>query len=387
MSYSFIQTPATMSLAQSPVIFAVSSSTLVGQNNFQYVGELTIWTGSVSASGSGDAWTLAKYPSGQGFTGIFDLSRIVNSTQTTLTQTNVSAVSYLKFDSYYRYQSGSSYITGSPISSGVYKAVDGYQIFPEPIGESVYDMTPHWPLMTDGPATQSVFIDNIGQGAVYVGNVGTTIPTRIVYSGSTGNGVYALSAADGNSNNEVRTYPQAPAETGFPLTLLGLTNYTLQAYSGSTALGSKMTFNVDCEQKYPNIRIKWKNRYSEFDYFNFYMVNRKSFSSTKRTYQPQIGSWQQRTLAYNEYDSQTLNYIVDSNQNISVNSFWIPETYNDIFKQLLVSNEIYWMQENTTNVKPLTIITQNINFKTGVNDHLIQYQFDFQFGQNYKLII
>jgi hypothetical protein len=387
MSYSFIQTPATMSLAQSPVIFSVSSSALVGANNFQYIGELTIWTGSVSASGSGDTWTLAKYPSAQGFTGIFDVSRIVNSTQTTLTQTNVSAVSYLKFISYSRYQSGSSYITGSPISSNVYKAVDGYQIFPETIGENAYDMTPHWPLMTDGPATQSVFIDNIGQGAVYVGNIGTTIPTKIVYSGSTGNGEYALTAADGNSNNEVRTYPQAPAETGFPLSLLGLTTYTLQAYSGSTPLGSKITFNVDCIQKYPNIRIKWKNRYSEFDYFNFYMVNRKSFTSTKRTYQPQIGSWQQRTLAYNEYDSQTLNYIVDSNQNMSVNSFWIPEAYNDIFKQLLVSNEIYWMQENTTNVKPLTIITQNINFKTGVNDHLIQYQFDFQFGQNYKLII
>lgn len=387
MSYSFIQTPATMSLAQSPVIFSVSSSALVGANNFQYIGELTIWTGSVSASGSGDTWTLAKYPSAQGFTGIFDVSRIVNSTQTTLTQTNVSAVSYLKFISYSRYQSGSSYITGSPILSNVYKAVDGYQIFPETIGENVYDMTPHWPLMTDGPATQSVFIDNIGQGAVYVGNIGTTIPTKIVYSGSTGNGEYALTAADGNSNNEVRTYPQAPAETGFPLTLLGLSTYTLQAYSGSTPLGSKITFNVECIQKYPNIRIKWKNRYSEFDYFNFYMVNRKSFTSTKRTYQPQIGSWQQRTLAYNEYDSQTLNYIVDSNQNMSVNSFWIPEAYNDIFKQLLVSNEIYWMQENTTNVKPLTIITQNINFKTGVNDHLIQYQFDFQFGQNYKLII
>jgi hypothetical protein len=117
------------------------------------------------------------------------------------------------------------------------------------------------------------------------------------------------------------------------------------------------------------------------------MVNRKSFTSSKRTYQPQIGSWQGTTLSYNQYDSQTLNYIVDSNQNMSVNSFWIPESYNDIFKQLLVSDEIYWMQENTTDVKPLTIITQNINFKTGVNDHLIQYQFDFQFGQNYKLIL
>ena len=387
MSYSFIQTPASMSLAQSPVIFSVSSSVSVGENNFQYIGELTIWTGSVSASGSGDTWTLAKYPSAQGFTGIFDVSRIVNSTQTTLTQTNVSAVSYFKFNSYSRYQSGSNYVTGSVISSSIYKAVDGYQIFPETIGQTVYTTTPHWPLMTDGPVTQSVFIDNIGAGAVYVGNIGTTIPTKIVYSGSTGNGEYALTAADGNSNNEVRTYPQAPAETGFPLSLLGLTTYTIQAYSGSTPLGSKITFNVECIQKYPNIRVKWKNRYSEFDYFNFYMLNRKSFSSTKRTYQPQIGSWQGTTLSYNEYDSQTLNYIVDSNQNMSVNSFWIPEAYNDIFKQLLVSNEIYWMQENTTNVKPLTIITQNIQFKTGVNDHLIQYQFDFQYGQNYKLII
>ena len=376
-----------MSLAQSPVIFAVSSSTLVGQNNFQYIGELTIWTGSASASGSGDSWTLAKYPSTQGLTGIFDVSRIVNSTQTTLVQQNVSGIRYIKFDSFYRYQSGSSYITGSRISSSIYKAADGYQLFPETIGQTVYSTTPHWPLMTDGPATQSVFINNIGAGAVYVGNIGTTVPTKIVYSGSTGNGEYALTAANGNSNNEVVTYPQAPAETGFPLSLLGLTTYTLQAYSGATPLGSKMTFSVDCIQKYPNIRIKWKNRYGEFDYFNFYMVNRKSFTSSKRTYQPQIGSWQGTTLSYNQYDSQTLNYIVDSNQNMSVNSFWIPESYNDIFKQLLVSDEIYWMQENTTDVKPLTIITQNINFKTGVNDHLIQYQFDFQFGQNYKLIL
>ena len=65
-----------MSLAQSPVVFSVSSSTLVGQANFQYIGELTIWTGSVSASGSGNTWTLAKYPSSQGFTGIFDLNEV-----------------------------------------------------------------------------------------------------------------------------------------------------------------------------------------------------------------------------------------------------------------------------------------------------------------------
>jgi len=387
MSYSFIQTPASMSLAQSPVIFSVSSSTLVGQANFQYVGELTIWTGSVADSGSGNTWTLAKYPSSQGLTGIFDLSRIINSTQTELIQQNISPIKYFRFDSYYRYQSGSVYFTGSVISSSVFQAADGYQIFPEAIGAQINTLTPLWPIMSSGPATQSVFLDNIGSSSIFVGDVGQTIPTRIVYSGSTGNGVYALASSTGNSNTLVATFPNAPAQSGFPLSSIGLSQYTLQPYSGSVALGQPVLYNIACQQKYPNIRIKWKNKFGQFDYLNFDMVNRQSISTSRRNYQPQLGSFQARTLSYNTYDSQTLAYIIDTKQNIIVNSNWLTEDYNDILKQLLVSDEIYWMQYNTTEVTPLTILTSNIQFKTGVVDKLIQYQFEFQLGQNYKLII
>jgi hypothetical protein len=387
MSYSFIQTPATMSLAQSPVIFSVSSSTLVGQANFQYIGELTIWTGSLADSGSGNTWTLAKYPSSQGLTGIFDLSRIINSTQTELIQQNISPIKYFKFDSYYRYQSGSVYITGSVISSSVFQAADGYEVFPETIGAEINTLTPLWPLMSSGPTTQSVIIDNIGSSSVFIGNVGQSIPTKIVYSGSTGNGIYTLSTATSNSNTLVEGFPNAPAQSGFPLSTGSLSQYSLQPYSGSVALGQPITYNIVCQQKYPNIRIKWKNRFGQFDYLNFDMVNRQSMSTSKRSYQPQIGSFTQRTLSYNEYDTQTLNYVVDANQIISCNTNWLSEDYNDILKQLLVSDEIYWMQYNTAAVKPLTIVTSNIQFKTGVVDKLIQYQFDFQFGQGYKLII
>ena len=83
-----------------------------------------------------------------------------------------------------------------------------------------------------------------------------------------------------------------------------------------------------------------------------------------------------------------LNYIVDSKQAISVNSFWINEDYNDILKELLVSDEIYWVYDEAADiVRPLTIATQNIVFKTGVVDKQIQYQFDFNYGQAYKLIL
>lgn len=376
-----------MSLAQSPIVFAVSSSTLVGQANFQYIGELTIWTGSLADSGSGNTWQLAKYPSSQGLTGIFDLSRIINSTQTELIQQNISPIKYFKFDSYYRYQSGSVFFTGSVISSSVFQAADGYEVFPETIGAEVNTLTPLWPLMSSGPTTQSVIIDNIGSSSVFIGNVGQSIPTKIVYSGSTGNGIYSLSTATSNSNTLVTGFPNAPAQSGFPLSSIGLSQYTLQPYSGSVALGQPVLYNIVCQQKYPNIRIKWKNRFGQFDYLNFDMVNRQSMSTSKRSYQPQIGSFTQRTLSYNEYDTQTLNYVVDANQTISCNTNWLSEDYNDILKQLLVSDEIYWMQYNTTAVKPLTIVTSNIQFKTGVVDKLIQYQFDFQFGQGYKLII
>lgn len=388
MSYSIIQTPATMSLAQSPVIFAVSSSTSTYETNFQYVGELTIWTGSTSQSGSGETWTLAKYPSTQGRTGIFDCGRIINSTQTQLTQQNISPVSYYKFKTYSRYYNGTTYVTGSTIESSVYKAVDGYQLFPEQIGAQVDTLTTEWPIMTDGPATQSVFIDNVGQMAIYVGNVGVPKPTKLRYTGDNGSTAdFAVTTSDGNSNNEIVTFPIGPAESGFPIATTALNSFTIQPISETFAVGDGLKFNISCQQKYPNVRIKWKNRYGEFDYLNFDMINRKSISSDKRTYQPQLGSWTGRTLSYNEYDTQTLNYIADSKQNIVCNTNWLDESYNEILKQLLMSTEIYWCLENTNEVKPLSIVSSNIQFKTGVNDHLIQYSFEFQYGQGYKLII
>ena len=57
-------------------------------------------------------------------------------------------------------------------------------------------------------------------------------------------------------------------------------------------------------------------------------------------------------------------------------------------KQLLVSDEIYWLYDQTNYlVKPLTIKTNSLQFKTGVNNKLIQYTIAFDIGQPYKLLL
>jgi len=388
MALSITQTPALVSLAQSPIIFTVAESTPVyTSSSFQYVGELYYWTGSLTNSSSLSDYTITKFPNTVNV-GIFDLNRIINSTLTPLAIANTSSVSYFAADFYYQWLSGSTYVTGSHTRSSTYKALDGYGLFQEPIGQNITSSSIYWPLMTDGPATQSAFIDNTGIAGIYTGDAGgTNQPTKIVYTSNLGTANYNVSSSL-SSSGQIYSYPIGPAQSGFPLSTSGLTNYTIQAYSGSTALSSTILYNIDCIQKYPNVRIKWKNRYGQFDYFNFYMVSKESFQTEKRTYQPQLGTWESSTLSYQKYDTGNQAYIADSKQGLSVNSFWISEDYNDILKQLLVSDEIYWVYDEANDyVRPITIVTQNIVFKTGAVDKLIQYQFDFQYGQPYKLIM
>jgi len=387
MSLSITQTPASCSLAQSPIVFSVIENTgVVASSSFQYMADLYYWTGSLTNSSSVADYVLTKYPN-TSLTGIFDFNRIINSTLTSLAIQNTSNVEYFAADFYWQYLSGSTYVTGSHVKSNTYKALDGYAIFQEPIGQEIYNKTPHWPLMSDGPATQSAFDFNKGTAGVYVGDVGTTTPTKLVYSSNLGSVDYALSSTTATTGQIVQ-YPIGPSQSGFPLSTSGLQYYTIQAYNNTTPLGTPITYNIVCNQKYPNIRIKWKNRYGQFDWFNFNMVNRQSFQTQTRTYQPQLGSWEGSSLSYNNYDSSTLNYIADSKQAISVNTDWISEDYNELLKQLLVSDEIYWIyDESTGDLRPITITTQSITFKTGVVDKTIQYAFDFNWGQAYKLII
>lgn len=387
MSLSLTQTPALVSFAQSPIIFSVAESTPVyTSSSFQYVGELFYWTGSQFQSSSTADYTITKFPNTSNV-GIFDLNRIINSTLTDYAFVNTSNVVFYAVDFYFQYQSGSTYVTGSHLKSSTYKAIDGYGIFQETIGQSIYSSSVFWPLMTDGPATQSAFTTNKGMSGIFVGQSGAPeAPNNLVYSSSLQSATIGFVGVDASSSGQIQQYPIGPDEATFPLSG-SFSSYTIQPYSFGTPLGTPIRFELECEQKYPNIRIKWKNRYGQFDFYNFNMVSRQSFTTERKTYQPQLGTWEGSTLSYQNYDTANQAYIVDSKQGLSVNTNWLSESYNDILKQLLVSDEIYWIDEDTDKVTPITIVTQNIQFKTGVVDKLIQYQFDFQLGQPYKLIL
>jgi hypothetical protein len=402
MALSILQYPASCSLAQSPIAFAVSeSSAVINSASFQYNADVFYWTGTPNQSGSAK-YTLVKYPN-TADAGIFDFSRIINSTLVDLREENPSNVVYFTGEFYFTFASSSidtgttTIVTGSRVRTGNYKALDGYALYQEPINQQIVSKSEYWPLMTDGPTTQSFFDENKGTLGVYVGTSGLPIePKQIHYTSATGFSSVALSGSI-SSSQQIQQLPMFPSEPGFPLSGSGLGEwYSIQAVSESIVGGNEtidyisepLHFQFECKQKYPNVRIKWKNRYGQFDYFNFFMVSRTAFSTTNRSYQPQLGSWEGKTLGYNNYDSGKLNYIVDSQQSLTVNTNWVSEEYNELLKQMLVSEEIYWCYDETNNdLRPITIATESVQFLTHAVDKLIRYTFEFQWGQGYKLIL
>ena len=381
---SISQAPAIIVAGQSPIVFSVSASAYAS-SSFYYTCALQIWTGSVNSSGSGTQYALRKYPNASGY-GIFDLSRFVNSSLTNLAYQATSSLVYYKPTFNYNFENG---ISGSDnVYTTILRAFDGYSIFPQAINSSPTSTT-FWPLMTDGPVSQSIAINDKGWLGVFVGV--TTGNTNVAYTGSYANGsqTFATKVYSGSINNttsSVAWAPMGPAQPEFPLALTNggsdLVSYTIK----SAKAGINQT--IECAYKYTPVRILWKNRYGQFDWMNMWYKNVQDFTTEQRIYQPQLGTWNSSTLTYDAYQTATQRYIVDATQTLTVNTEFLPESYNEILKQLLVTDEVYWMYDQpNTLVKPLTIKTNNLTFKTGVNDKLIQYTFTFDIGQPYKLII
>lgn len=413
MPIQILQKPEDIQAAQSPIVFSVfeSGSNAYTASGFQYTANLYVWSGDISNTGS-VLYQARKYPNQTG-AGIFDFSRMINSTFTNLSADTGSYIKYYRVDFGWQYESGSSYVTQSggltPVSCSAggtdFKAYDGYDTFPEQINTSLSSSCTNWPWMTDlGTVTQSVYIgqtgylSNLQNGlAFWRGVSDNPLPSHLGITASYENGTVLTATASAFISGYTQTGLQVQERVLFPgpgwnvpLPTASLSSYKAQMYSGSVALGYPLNFQVVCPQYYEPIEIAYKNKYGQFDYIVFYKRHNNTFNTDQRLYQPQLGTWQSSTLSYNQYQTRQQRYIVDATEVLECNTDWLEQGYNELMKQLLVSDEIYWIKgdyQTRGNVTPLTIQTNSLQFKTGVNNKLIQYTITFDIGQPYKLLL
>ncbi len=444
MALSIIQRPTNFQPSQSPVVFAVSESgAFVTASNFQYTAQLTIWpAGNATLENNTSSYAIRKYPNQAGV-GLFDFSKWLNAFGSERLPGLRNGFMFYKAAFGWQYESGSSYVTSSltTISSSEYgnplAAYEGYSIWgEEDVNQNYYNNTTHAVFATDMYTVTQSFLrtdgtfginDELGcpwyEFKMDLASYPNSVVTSASYEDGTSRSKVTAVAPVGYTGSPNIIFQDgiavAPAAANFPVyfhtaSLSGspISKYSATFISGSSGtsgvgvqIGPKFHFEIVCEQYYTPVRIGWINRYNRLDYMNFYKRNDQTFTTEERLYRPDLPQWNDRTLYLQPWNTSQQRYITDANQTLIVNTGWLEQGYNDIIKQLLVADQIDWLFDpidqivtgslnpftgsvvlNSSNSIPLTIKTSNVEFKTHVNNKLIQYTIEFNIGQPYKFI-
>lgn len=128
------------------------------------------------------------------------------------------------------------------------------------------------------------------------------------------------------------------------------------------------------ECKHEPIKLTFLNKFGAQQSIWFFKNNIKSNNIKDTDYKANIlvdGS-------YSTTDHQNNVIRKQANESLVINSGYYPESYNEVFNQILQS-EYVWI-EYLGNVEPVIIKTSSFTNKTSLTDGLINYTFDLEFA-------
>jgi len=131
-----------------------------------------------------------------------------------------------------------------------------------------------------------------------------------------------------------------------------------------------------CETKYTPHKLTFVNKFGAFQDIWFFKRFNETLSTKKEDYKRNIivdGS-------YNIDRHQQKILTKNGTEKLVLNTGYYPEEYNDVFKQLQLS-EACWIEINNQTL-PINIASSSFNYKTHLNDKLINYTIDIDFAYN-----
>lgn len=128
--------------------------------------------------------------------------------------------------------------------------------------------------------------------------------------------------------------------------------------------GEEKTLIYETECKYKPLQIVFQNRNGVAETMTFFKSRKDNISITKQDYENDI----------------FFQYNVNSKSKFEINSGWITEDKNQNIKQLLLSEKTYALINGKA--IPILVDTKSLEFKTRVNDKLINYKIDFSYAFN-----
>lgn len=274
--------------------------------------------------------------------------------------------------------------------SSIYLAVDGYGYFTEGVN---YAGTNFFTPTINNPIDKVI---NIG---VFAGNSADDgVDTVKYYNGSTLIQTDSLSVAVSDTENFLKnqylTFTQnivdrfedrVQADSGtyaintcfntFAPPTTESTIDTIELIRSSVVLETIAVNNIE-ECKYTYNTIKFYDRNGLLQQIYMFKKSTDKIAVKKKSYNSIMGAVSGGAYTYSVEKHQVKDYNVTVKESITLNSGFVGEEQNEVFRQVLLS-EFVWVDD-----RPVSVKTNSLNIKKHINDKLINYSLDFEYSNN-----
>jgi len=144
----------------------------------------------------------------------------------------------------------------------------------------------------------------------------------------------------------------------------------INAIEGVTVLNIENI--IEC--KYTPYKLTFVNKFGAYQDIYFFKNSKLAMTTEKDKYKSNILN----NGTYATYNAQVRLLTKNANQRLTLNSGYYPESNNEVFKQLFLSDKV-WIEYNDKTLA-VNIENNNIDYKTSLTDSLINYTIDVSFA-------
>jgi hypothetical protein len=339
---------------------------------------LFIWTGDVSPAPASPNYTFTKYEVGSSDYVVFELSEYIKDFLVTEYGSYSTDIVWVKYTYSIFNSSGGSVTSGS---SGNMLAVDGYTNFEDGVNAE---------LSKQLLQSNTIIYYNEGQDIVFP--IWAEDLSTITISSDAGANVFWEAVEDfwnvydvswGTILSPIGPIP-ATNDSSEKIQYIRISSSeylqdgdTITITSGVGGPTTVITLEEICEPKYTPLNVIFYNKFGALQNIWFFKKAVTSLSTTQESYKADIMNFDS-TPTYSTSSPQYQIFNKNGREGISMNTGFIDEQYNEVIKQLMLSEQV-WI-DNGTNVLPATLISNSLSFKTNVNDKLIDYTLEFEYA-------
>ena len=271
---------------------------------------------------------------------------------------------------------------GSASSFTALKAFYGYGFFEDGANptnnKAVLQSNTKIVKLDDAPATIAVDT-SLATQVTYELN-GEQVFTKAISStnNSTTQIEYVTSGVNGSDEFEDRVIQAGGIFEGSPCLEAFEGEFTLfdfdTIYVDSSQGVTKLTVQSESECKFTPFKITFINKYGTLQDIWFFKRTNEALTTKTEKFKKNIIS----SATYNISKHQDKTLTKNGKEKLTLNTGYYPEAYNDVFKEMQLSEDC-WIEIDSKTL-PIQVTSSSFAYKTHINDKIINYTIEVEFA-------